>query len=244
MHKFNWVLSTLLVSATIVSGLPTQSMQSAVAQINPPQSWATIFGNFFNQQTPPKDNGPTAGSGGPATGRGGVCALTPRTSGSNTEVWSDRPLFVWRGLPLIKKIEVRLPGSKQALWDEEFSGRTFRVMYGGEKPLQSGQTYNWVVLDQTNKEHSFEFKVLDAQQRDRIKADLTKLEEELKGKGATPEEIAVQRAEYFAQKQLWSDVLQEIYSVQNPSPGLNKKVKATAGEICYNLVVQNSAQAR
>jgi hypothetical protein len=231
MRKFNWVLSTLLVSAAIASGLPTQSMQSAVAQINPPQSWAAIFENVFNQQNPPQDNNPSAGTSGEATSRGGVCALTPSPIGTNAEIWSDRPLFVWRGRT-VRPIEVRLPGSKEVLWRQEAPVGDRRVMYGGEKPLQPGQTYNWVVFEPSNKEHSFTFKVMDAQKRDRIKADLTRLEEELKNRGATPEEIAFQRANYFAQRQLWSDVLQEVYSVKNPSAALEEVVETIPNEIC------------
>jgi hypothetical protein len=247
MPKFNWVLSTLLVSAAIASGLPTQSMQSAVAQINSPQSWAAIFENVFNQQNPPQDNNPTADSSGPAAGRpviARVCALTPSPIGTNAEIWSDRPLFVWRGLRNVgKQIEVRLPGSQEALWYQEVPVGTGirRVMYDGEKPLQPGQTYNWVVINQANQEFEFSnlnyvksvtFKVMDAQKRDRIKADLTRLEEELKNKRATPEEIALQRANYFAQRQLWWDVLQEVYSVKNPSAALEEVVKSIPNEIC------------
>lgn len=247
MPKFNWVLSTLLVSAAIASGLPTQSMPSAVAQINPPQSWAAIFENVFNQQNPPQDNNPTAGPSGVATGRpvGRVCALTPSPIGTNAEIWSDRPLFVWQG-QTVRPIEVRLPGSKEALWRQDAPVGTRRVMYGGEKPLQPGQTYNWVVFGfRDNREHSFTFKVMDVQKRDRIKADLTRLEEELKNKRATPEEIALQRANFFAQRQLWSDVLQEVYSVKNPSPALEEVVKTIPQEICARKVsIPNASLSR
>lgn len=270
MRKFNWVLSTLLVSATIVSGLSTQLIQRAVAQTHPfqfkeatfgnlfnrekdneptaerraiaaGQVWESIFGDFFNQ---PKDEKPTAGIPGGATGRGGICALTPRTIGTNTVVWSTRPLFAWRGVPPIQQIKVRVQGNQEALWDKKFSGRAFRVMYDGKQPLEPSQTYNWVILDDQNKEYSFTFKVLNTQERDRITVDLKKLEEELKNNKASDEEIALRRAEYFAQKQLWSDVLQEVYSVKNPSPALNQKIQALVGNICVNLTEQNSAQSR
>lgn len=242
MPKFNWIVSTLLVSATIVSGVQTQSMQKAVAQINSPQSWAAIFGDFFNQ---PNDNTPKGGTAGQGVGRGGVCVLTPRTIGTNMEVWSDRPLFVWRstGLMPVQEIEVRLPGSQEVLWSQEVPAGTRSLMYGADKPLQPGQTYNWVALDAINKKHAFTFKVMDAQKRDRISAELKKLEEQLKAKGATPEEIALQRAEYFSDQQLWSDVLQEVYSMKNPSPVFNERVKAVTGEICNNLLIQNFVQS-
>ncbi len=266
MPKFNWVLSTLLVTAMMISGLPTKSAQTTEAQTNPSKSgekvqqndndgglvaastsrsWQEVFQDFFNNQ---QDDNDSPGPAGDGIARGGICgiaplAMTSSTETASTEVWSDRPLFVWRGLDVGKQIEVRLPGNQEVLWHQEVPvGRGMRrVVYGGKKPLQPGQTYNWVVINQANQEFEFSnlnyvksvtFKVMDAQKRDRIKADLTRLEEELKNQRATPEEIALQRANYFAQRQLWSDVLQEVYSVKNPSAALEEVVETIPNEIC------------
>jgi hypothetical protein len=46
------------------------------------------------------------------------------------------------------------------------------------------------------------------------------------------EEIALQRANYFAQRDLWSDALQEIYSVQNPSPTLTRNAQEILSYLC------------
>ena len=37
-------------------------------------------------------------------------------------------------------------------------------------------------------------------------------------------EIVLGRIDYFVEKQLWSDVLREIYSVENPSPELKELI--------------------
>jgi hypothetical protein len=277
--KFNWVLSTLLVSAAIASELPTQSMQRAVAQTNLFQSrevnfrklfaqrqednnptagipggggslarasWETIFGNLLNQQ---QDNNPS-GNQGTGAGRGGVCALTPSPFDTQMEIWNNRPLFVLRqGLPPIKRVEVGLPGSNGVL-DREVPLApvgTPIVMNGGEKPLQIGQTYEWrLFIDSSEKSPPYKttkFRVMDGPQRDRIKTDLEKIEKEFQG--ATAENIAWERAKYFAQKQLWSDVLQEVYSVKNPSPELKEKVQSMTGEVCLKLMIeQNAARSR
>jgi hypothetical protein len=270
MPKFNWVLSTVLVSATVVSGLPTQSMQRAAAQTHPfqfkeaifgslfnqqkdnepaagrraiaaGQAWEGIFGDFFNQ---PKDNPPAGGTPGQGVGRGPTCALTPRTTGTNTEIWSDRPLFVWQGP--FKRIELHSVDSNQRLWSQKVGGQDSAV-YDGE-PLKRGQTYEWRLFftpEEDNDTQPFRierFRVMDAQNYDRIQQDLQKLDEELKT--ATPEQIALQRAKYFAQKQLWSDALQEAYSVKNPSQELTKTLEDISKKICTNRSMQTSAQSR
>ena len=64
------------------------------------------------------------------------------------------------------------------------------------------------------------FKVMEAPQRNQIAVELRALERLQKNKGADAEKIALSKANYFAQKGLWSDALQQVYSVPNPSPEL------------------------
>jgi hypothetical protein len=71
---------------------------------------------------------------------------------------------------------------------------------------------------------------MEAQQRQRIIVDLWTLERQLQG--ASREEIALAKANYFAQRQLWSDVLQQAYSVQNPSAELAKFVQKLPTQLC------------
>jgi hypothetical protein len=81
---------------------------------------------------------------------------------------------------------------------------------------------------------------MDAEKRDRIKTQLQILERELKAEGATAEERAMKRAEYFARQQLWSDVLQEAYSLENPSTALAKIVQTIPTQLCTRASQQNS----
>jgi hypothetical protein len=88
-----------------------------------------------------------------------------------------------------------------------------------------GQTYRWLVavIDQSWT-GNIGFKVMEPQQRQRISNDLQKLEQQEKSKGATSEGIAFAKAEYFLKQEppLWSDALQQAYSVEKPSPELVK----------------------
>ncbi|NET61504.1 MAG: hypothetical protein F6K47_36905, partial [Symploca sp. SIO2E6] len=66
------------------------------------------------------------------------------------------------------------------------------------------------------------FRIMEAEEREAIAKELAALENRLKTEGASAEEIALKRANYFEGKELWSDVLREIYSVSNPSSELKQ----------------------
>ena len=166
-----------------------------------------------------------------------LCAIAPEPAPQ--EIWSDRPLFVWQAE--VGKIEVRSPGRKNALWQQPVTAAQRSVLYGGDEALQPGEIYNWVSFDRQNKRlFVVRFKVMDAEKRDRIKTQLQSLEAELKAKGATGEEIAMHRAQYFAQQKLWSDFWQEVFSVENPSTALTEMVKTQTTQLCLQASEQNS----
>lgn len=259
MPNFNRMLSTVLVTAIMFSGLFTGSTQITRAQTNPSRSWENIFNNLFekkedNQSPIPSQGGtsrafnrdqdnkpPVPGGAGGGTSRGGEkpCAIAPQAITTSTAVWSDRPLFVWRGV--ISRIEVRPTSSKKVLWSKTgIEGQTKEgqssALYAGEA-LQPGQSYEWLLfepfaLEDTPPSQVVTFRVMDAKERDRIKTQLQNLEAELKAKKASAEETAVHRAQYFAQKNLWSDVLKEAYSVKNPSPALARIIQDLPTKLC------------
>ena len=255
MPKVNWLLSTLLVT-TIISGWSTGLTQTTRAETKLSESGKNLF------QAPPKQDDPTPpvpeSNGGGSneeptppvperTGGGGsrgeiLCPIAPRGIDTIPQVWSDRPLFVWRGAA--KQIEVRLQGSQQVLWRQEVTPADRSLMYGGEA-LQPGQTYTWVIFDLNNKAIAqTPFQIMEAQQRDRIKTRLQILQQELREKGASAEEIAMRRAQYFAQQQLWSDVWREVNSVENPSPALLRILQTIPNVSCTRPSRQNSAPSR
>jgi hypothetical protein len=142
-------------------------------------------------------------------------------------------LFVWRGLGIIDRIAVRLPDSEEMLWEQQVKAKGGRVTYDGEA-LQSGQAYEWVLtsVQNGNEPMSVPFRVMEETERDRISQELSQLEQDWQERGASAEEIAWQRATYFAQQRLWSDALREIYSVETPSPELGEAMGDIANLIC------------
>ncbi len=231
MPKFNWVFSTVLVTA-MVSGLLTQSARRTEAQTNRSESWKNIFQIFSVENEPPL---PPRGGG----TRGPMCAISPRSMSANGAILSDRPLFVWRGEA--GEIELRSLGSNKALWRQSVTADTRRIKYEGEA-LQPGQKYNWIINRNNHPLSVVLFQVMDAEKRDRINRRLESLEGELKAKGASAEEIAMYRARYFTQQRLWSDVLQEVYSVENPSTELVELLETIPKEVCPRPQTQMRAK--
>ena len=86
---------------------------------------------------------------------------------------------------------------------------------------------------------------MEAQKRDHITNDLTKLEERREKQGASAEKIALEKANYFAQQELWSDALREIYAVPNPSAELTRIIQQIPSTVyCDTAAVANGALSR
>jgi hypothetical protein len=250
MRKFNWVLSTLLVLSAMISIVPTRASQVTKAQTNVSEPLKDIVQTSLSKNNqPPKSQGiraltkqdntpPVNPHGTGSTGTRGPCTIAPLDLKTNTEVWSDRPLFLWRGP--IGKIEVRQQGNNDVLWRQPIEPGVGRMQYAGE-PLQPGRTYNWVLFDtQNNAISSIAFKVMDAREREQVNTQLISLERELKAKGATAQESAARRAQYFAQRQLWSDAWREAFSVDNPVAIIGTITQTTPTPFCTRSPKPNS----
>lgn len=241
MFKFNWVLSTLLVT-TLVSSLLTDSNQTTRAQThlfdagentaqaqtkdNPPPTnpsspeqprrgtsrssnpWTRILQALAQDNQPTEENN--------KGGSRGSCLLSPIALGNNQEIWNNRPLFVWTGRA--NRVELYQVGSDQVLWSHNIKRNQTKVLYDQEA-LKPGQTYEWRLIG-FSQPVTTQFRVMDSQKRDRITQELQRLDEQLNAQQSTPEEMARRRAQYFTEQRLWLDVLQETYSVENPSQAL------------------------
>ncbi|MEI2579170.1 hypothetical protein [Scytonema sp. PRP1] len=215
-----WIVSAILFSVAGIS-VPALSNQPVNTNKTPTRqsfSWAKFSEIIFSKKPPIK---PRTGGSRPTQVS---CMISPEKSDVTTIVWSERPLFIWQGS--VQKIAVRPEGSEQDLWSQPVTGRQ-SINYTG-KALQPGQTYEWIV----NSSMFVPFQVMEAQQRDRITSELKTLENQLKAKGVDTEAIALAKANYFAENQLWSDALQQAYSVQKPSPELDRIRKDIPNQLC------------
>ena len=226
----NWNKQRIaLLTIILLINLPFAS----VAIIKQPQQASTIqsrnhyialtWGDILNVfRRPKKQRG----------GRGDICLISPGQPVSSTveEIWSDKPLFTWQ----LQKGNATQIEVSETQWKGKINPGQTNITYNGT-PLQPGQTYTWrlnTVSDFPKKSILFQFKLMEPQKRANITNELTKLETKLKRQGASAEKIAMEKANYFAQKELWSDVIQQLYSISNPSAELKQTIKQIQDSSC------------
>ena len=167
-----------------------------------------------------------------------LCPMSPGNIGEQV-IWSDRPLFVWAGTTTESQISVFSPTTNfnyeqddQLIWTQTVAADSESVAYDGAA-LEPGLTYDWHLLN-ANKKYRLTFILMEQREREAIARELAALEEELQVTDASSEDIAIAKADYFVQRQLWSDALQELYAVKNPSPLLVNKTQAIANYLCQS----------
>ncbi len=105
--------------------------------------------------------------------------------------------------------------------------------FGGK--LIVGATYDWLFFTRANTTASqwqVPFQVLPAPHSILVTAELMTLQRQLDAANANREEVAWQRAKYFAKQQLWTDVLLEMYAVNEPSEALNQAKQDIEMTLC------------
>ena len=229
MRKRNLMILTLLLTIAVIrlekryslAGMPDLLTQHSTVETHSIQQ-ALPWGELWEKE-PPRDD-PPGGS------RGDICPIAPAIPVEIRVIWSTRPLFLWRGS--MGRLEVRPQGSQQVLWSQTVTEEQSSLLYNGEA-LQPGSSYDWVSFDERDRpQFRVTFQVMGGEERDRISADLTRLQTQLQQEGATAEKIAYTKANYLAENQLWSDVLQEAYGVKNPSEDLVQFIQAIPEQFC------------
>jgi len=229
MNKIKLKLRSSILSATAFISLFSLTPQPVYAQTISPTSgfWDKIFKPTRRDPEPPiKPRKGTSRPGKP------MCLISPDAPAQTRIIWNTKPFFLWKGD--IEKIAVGIPRSKQYLKTQIVTGSQ-NVNYTG-RPLESGKTYRWSIslskLENASYTMFVPFKIMEAPQRNRIGAELRLIEKLQKNKGADAEKIALTKAKYFAEKGLWSDALQQAYSVPNPSPELSQIMKDIPNQLC------------
>ena len=153
--------------------------------------------------------------------RSNICEITPGLLGETNIIYSDRPLFLWQGMASNLEINLYSPFSLDAdqelLWTQTVNGESQNVLYTGEA-LQPGKIYDWeIIVDSQANRRRIAFQVMEREERDRISEELAQLETDLTISGATKEEIILAKANYFAEGDLWSDALQQLFSLETAS---------------------------
>ncbi len=217
-------LTTITVTFISLSFIP-QTLGAGII-VNPQSSWRSIIQRILGGE--PQDTGRGANGG----SRGDdFCLINP---GENEKVWHLNPLLIWQGDT--NKIGLREKSKNIVLWRDFVAQKESNLKslkYKG-LPLKFGKNYEWLFYSNTSKNivREISFQIMDATERAPITAELSALTKKLKAESATEEEIALERASYFENRKLWGDVLQELYSVKNPSAKLNNIADKVTNGIC------------
>ena len=136
------------------------------------------------------------------------------------EIWHQNPLFMWKSEPgKFKKIVLK--NDDGFYWEQPIEATKNYLFYNG-KPLEPGKNYKLVVFAPYETE-LYQIKVLSPKRHQQIARDLETIQ--LEAKNANQEEIALAKADYFAQLQMHSDALWELYSLPNSSEGLKETLE-------------------
>lgn len=222
-------------SSALGEGLATEkgrAISAAIRQNNQKSLWDWLFGK-------------KKGRGG---SRRVFCTIWPSSDDPELRVtWHDRPLFIWKNSTgtdreteltfeiEAKRIEVlanRRDDGEDPLWSHDVTGNEQSIRYGGSAALEPGRRYylrviyeilrkdqeGTIVEEKQTKPILFEIDEEESEKRKSVSNELKSLTSQSQTMSA--EEFTLQRAKIFAEHGYWADVVQEIFSVQEPSPEL------------------------
>lgn len=168
-----------------------------------------------------------------------VCLISPGQLGENI-VYSDRPILVWSLLQsetpestlnvYSDMANFNYEQDSQLIWSETIAANVAQIPYQ-QDALEPGFLYKWQLVF-PEKTYTSNFEVVEGSERELITQELSILERELQATNSSAEDIAIAKADYFAEKQLWSDVVQELYIVENPSSSLLEKRREMELYLC------------
>lgn len=159
--------------------------------------------------------------------RSSLCAITGRLEETDT-IWSDRPVFAWQGTA--KELQLLSEETGELLWQRSLSGEEQSVAYDGPD-LTPGQVYEWRVENEGLQRSTFA--VMSMERRAEISADLQRLSGPAEMAVLEPDvRVALLRSQYFGEQGLWSDALQSLYGVNDPTGELSVMVDQVLAERC------------
>lgn len=172
-------------------------------------------------------------------GSRGVCLVSPGILEKETNIiWHNQPLFVWQGNS--SKVEIRLYNAdnpRKPIWRQQVTQNSSeltlqQIAYTG-KPLELGKIYDWEIFDDNDKsQEKRSFKIMDIEQYNSINEELTNLEKQFQQQQLTEAEITLEKANYFAEKGLFSDAIAEMSSLENLSPEIAQEIQDLLNKFC------------
>ncbi|AFZ03966.1 hypothetical protein [Calothrix sp. PCC 6303] len=222
----NVIFSLVLIPTVIASSeIGTYAYSAKLSNTQAKTSYSTLAQNItafrlasFWQRKPKQ----------PKVVRGGdICPISPGLADTYM-IWNSRPLFLWQNRSENKEAEllIRDRATKEIVWKQSVKTADGKAAYSGTTALTPSKTYEWK-LSGTDDDWKI-FQIMSTEEQNKISTELQQLEQKLQASKASPEEITQQKAEYFSNYQVkhktetgilhpWSDVLQTLYEIEQPS---------------------------
>lgn len=168
--------------------------------------------------------------------RGSICAMSPGLLEPQNLIWSDRPLFLWQAdtqYIQMQRLEV-IDTNGRILWEKPLEPTAQAVVYNGQS-LEFGEFYTWQLTWRVNNREDtidYTFQRMDAETHQRIATDLETLSQQSQQATADEEAIAMRRASYFIDAELWSDAMQVLYTVESPSTTITQMLQDWTMSVC------------
>jgi hypothetical protein len=223
--KFHWVLLALFIPAI---PLPLYLSTPSRPHLASLQYHSPTFPNSRQRR-------PRRRLGGRGDGR--VCMISPGLLEQQNVIWSDRPLFVWNAPPEVTMQQLEVIDQTQRLvWEKSLAATEQTAQYEGQ-PLQLGQFYTWRLywrVQDAQYSADYTFQLMEADQRNQITADLQSLTRQLPASRSSTEAIISQQVDYLLNRSepLWSDALQMLYSIENPSAQTTQQIQTWISAAC------------
>jgi hypothetical protein len=176
-----------------------------------------------------------------------MCSIAPAASTETYIVWHNRPLFLWKYSGANQNAELivsEYDNPNNVIWQSPVNLTAQKLLYGKKKALEADKLYKWQLVSKSKGVNTpTVFQIMPTSERGQIEADLLALEKSLKASKASSEEIALKKANYFANYQIkrqtnnqvfnpWSDVLQSLYDIENPSAQYTQLREEYTGYFC------------
>lgn len=188
---------TLILTSLLTISLFTDA-NLLPAQSQPRSGWQPFFQRIVSRTPVPRKRG---------GGRGDWEVISPGIW--TKQLWTLQPSLIWRvSKQLPDRVEILQAGSRTPLWSQTIqSGGTIPIAV----KLEPSKTY-FVRFIKRNADlqkdeviTAWEFQTLSIAQRQKVTADLDRIDKKLK-----PLDQLQRRIEVFAKYELWSDAFQEI----------------------------------
>ncbi|MBD2091280.1 hypothetical protein H6F67_15600 [Microcoleus sp. FACHB-1515] len=193
-----------------------------------PEWWSRIF-----TSRPPDP--PQRGGGRPT---GGFCAIAPVETLPSEDlplVSIADPTLVWVGN--VRAVQLSQVGQTEPLWSWE---ATETNLVDRPQPVQLAATtlYQITVDIELQPDQLYEWRVYQPMVRNAITVEFAtvsaqgqaEIQQNLRSIGS--EDQIIERADYFASQQLWSDFWREVLSIDRPSDQLNQALNEASSAIC------------